>query len=135
MKKVDMIKKLEEEGFDAPDMKWGAFQKYYREKMDIVADRMKLSKPTLESVNEDIDRNIETGKVTKTKLQITREELYPEIVEIMIKLKGRSRATHDEIREMVRLYNAFYLRNDSPSCGACISRVWRSFTEICKGRI
>jgi hypothetical protein len=134
MTKKEMIKNLESEDFDIPDLKWGEFQKYYKEKMLEVETKMVLSKPTLESVNEDIERNVETGKVEKTDLQKKRDELFPQIVELMVKLKGRSMASRGEINELVSLYNQFYLRHDSASCGACVGRIFKSFKTICKGR-
>jgi hypothetical protein len=135
MTKKEMIKKLEAEKYDIPDLNWKEFQVYYKEKMVEVSERLVLSVPTIESINEDLDRDVETGKIIKTELQLKRDELFPQIVELMTTLKNRNKATHAEIKELTRLYNEFYLRNDSASCGACIARIYKSFKEICKGRI
>ncbi len=116
MKKNEMIKNLEDKGIDVPDLKWKEFQIYYKEKME-------TEQPEPEPV---ID--------TRTKLQKDRDELFPQIVDLMKQLKGKTNATREELDEMFRLYNRFYLRNDKPTCGTCVSRVWQTFKKITKGR-
>jgi len=138
MKKSEMIKILDDEGFsDYEDLNWSELQAFYKDKMEIVEERNKpiVSKPTEESVEELIEKKIELKPDLRTPLEITRERLFPQIVDLMNRLKGRSRATQEELREMFNLYNAFYLRNDSPSCGTCIGRVHETFKKICKGRL
>ena len=138
MKKIEMVKKLEDEGFDGfEDLIWKDFQTYFKDKMEIVKEREKpiVSKPTEESVKEHLDKKIELKPDLRTSLEIKRAELFPQIVDLMNRLKGRSSATQEELREMFNLYNAFYLRNDNPSCGTCIGRVYTTFQKICKGRM
>lgn len=135
-KKEEMIKGLLDEGFDIPDLKWQPFQSYYKEKMEEVEDRKNiLSKPDEESVNEDIEREIEKQPDLRTPLEKKRDELFPQIVDVMKRLKGRSNATHAELGEMFSYYNAYFLRSDSPSCGACTARVYRTFQKMTKGWI
>lgn len=138
MKKQEMINKLLDEGFNVPeDMKWQKLQKYFKEKMEMVDARNSIimHKPTEESVDERIERKIEREPDLRTPLQKKRDELFPQIVDLMNRMKGKTRATHQELDEMFTLYNAFYLRHDSPSCGACVGRVWNTFKKICKGRM
>jgi hypothetical protein len=137
MKKVDMIKNLLDEGFDTPDLKWKELQLYYKEKMEEVESRNSLiiEKPTEKSIEERVEIKIELQPDLRTPLEKKREELYPLIVELMIKMKGKTRASQDELNEMFSLYNQFYLRHDQPNCGSCVSRVWSTFKKICKGRM
>ena len=133
MKKVEMIKNLEAVGVEVPDIKWLDFKKFYKEKMEELKPPT-LSKPTEASVNERVEKKIEKQPDLRTPLEIKRAELFPQIVDLMNKLKGKSNATHQELQEMFSLYNQFYLRNDNPSCGSCIGRIYKSFQKMCKGR-
>jgi len=138
MKKEEVMKNLDDEGFSGyEDLSWSELQKFYKEKMEIVEERNKpiVSKPTEDSVEEHLEKKIELKPDLRTELEKTRERIFPEIVDLMNRLKGRSRATQDELREMFNLYNTFYQRNDSPSCGTCIARVHETFKKICRGRI
>ena len=132
MKKIEMIEKLEEYGVKDIPVKLNLidFQKYYKDKIDEI-EKIGTKKPTEESVEQDIERKVDN----RTPLEKKRAELFPEIVEIMRKLKGRSQATHEELRILFNLYNQFYLRNDSPSCGACVARVYKTFEKMTKGWI
>lgn len=135
MTKQQMIKNLDDEGFYGyENLKWSEFQTFYKDKMQIVKDREGIvSKPSEKSVEENLERKIKDPKIKQT-LEEKRAELFPKIVDIMGRLKGKSRATQQELREMFNLYNAFYLRNDNPSCGSCVGRVFETFKKICKGR-
>lgn len=135
MTKQEMIKKLEAEGIDVPDLKWGPLQKFYKEKMDELTPPVIFSKPTEESVEEVLEKHIERNPDKRTPLEIARGDLFPKIVDLMNRLKGRSNATHGELNEMFSLYNQFYLRADSPTCGSCVGRVFSTFKKMCKGRI
>ena len=133
-----MEQKLLDEGFDdKEELKWVDFQKYFKEKMEIIDSRNSLTieKPTDENIETRIERKIEKQPDLRTDLQKKRDELFPQIVELMIKMKGKSKASQAELDRMFSLYNQFYLRHDSPSCGACISRVYSTFKKICKGRM
>lgn len=134
MKKKDMIEKLEELGVkDIPTkLKWQDFQTYFKDKVAEI-ETPAIQKPDEKSVEEKLERQLERQPDTRTPLEKRRAELYPQIVDLMRRLKGRSSATQDEIREMFSLYNAFYQRNDSANCGACVARVWKTFSKICKG--
>lgn len=134
MKKIEMIKLLEDNGYeDVEEMNWSDLQKFYKEKEPFF--QLPLRKPDEKDVEENLERKIEKQPDLRTPLEKRRAELYPEIIDIMRQLKGKSRATQGELREMFRLYNAFYLRADSPTCGACVGRVWQTFTKITKGHL
>jgi len=134
MKKKEMIKKLLDNGYDeAEELSWKELQKFYKLKQPFF--NLPLIKPNEKDVDETLDRKIEKEPDLRTPLEKTRAELYPKIIDVMKRLKGRNRATQDELREMFQLYNAFYLRNDSPSCGACVGRVWSTFSKITKGHL
>ncbi len=133
MKKIEMIKELESYDITIPDLKWGPFQNFYKDKMSEV--KISLSKPTEDSVDERVERKIEKVPDLRTDLEKLREELFPKIVDLMIRLKGKRNATQPELREMFEYYNQFYLRSDNPSCGSCVGRVYSTFKKICKGRI
>ena len=137
MKKVDMIKNLLDEGFDTPDLKWQDFMKYYKEKMELVKDRNSLiiEKTNQKNTDELLERKIEREPDLRTPLQKKREELFPLIVDLMNRLKGKSKASHGELNELMSLYNQFYLRHDAAGCGACISKAYTTFKKICKGRM
>ena len=137
MKRKEMEQKLLEEGFDTPDLKWQDFQKYFKEKMEEVDSRNSLiiEKPTEENIETRIERKIEKQPDLRTPLQKKRDELFPQIIELMNEMKGKTRASQGELDRMFSLYNQFYLRHDSPSCGSCVSRVWQTFKKICKGRM
>lgn len=133
MKKKVIIKQLDDEGITGyENLDWKDLQIFYKDKMEELKNsNMELSKPTEESVNERVERKPE---IIKTQLELTRERLFPKIVKLMNDLNGRTRASQNELRLMFDLYNAFYLRNDSPSCGSCVGRVYSTFQKICKGR-
>ncbi len=137
MNRKEMETKLLDEDFEIDEsMKWVNFQKYYKKCMIEVKERnLTITKPTEDTVNEQVERKVKRKLTSEEILAQTRAELFPEIVEIMKELKGRSSASHDELRRMFSLYNRFYLRNDSPSCGACVSRIWQTFKKITIGRI
>lgn len=135
MTKEQMINNLGEYGItDIPQLKWHEFQKFYYHKIKEVGE-MKIKKPDQKDVDENLERKIKKQPDTRTKLEKKRAELYPQIIDLMKRLKGRSSATQDELRELFKLYNAFYLRNDSPSCGACVARAYKSFEKMTKGHI
>ncbi len=132
MTKKEMIKNLKAEGIEVPDLKWLDFQKFYKEK---IGELNSFSKPTEKSVIEKLERDLNRQPDNRTPLEKSREKLFPQIVELMNRLKGRSNATHAELTEMFNLYNAFYLRSDSQSCGSCVGRVYKTFKKMCKGRM
>ena len=106
-----MEKELKDKGIEIPELNWKEFQQFYK------------------------DNIVEKPVDTRTKLEIQRSELFPQIVKLMKQLKGRTNATRDEIDLMFSLYNRFYIRHDNPNCGVCVGRVWSNFKKICKGRI
>jgi len=131
MKKNEMIEELNENGYETDGLNWKDLQELYKEKKQFFVE---LSKPTEESVEEHLEKKIEKKPELKPTLEEKRLEMFPKIVDLMKRLKGRSSASHEELREMFDLYNAFYLRSDSPSCGSCVGRVYTVFQKICKGR-
>jgi len=134
MKKKEVIKQLLDNGYeDLEEMSWSELQAFYKEKKPFF--QLPLKKPDEKDVEENLERKIEKAPDLRTPLEKTRAELYPKIIDVMRRLKGRSRATHEELREMFSLYNAFYLRADSPTCGACVGRVWQTFSKITKGHL
>lgn len=134
MKKEEMIKELIENGYEqCEDLTWTELQKFYKEKKEFF--NIPIKHPDEKDVEEKLERKLEKEPDTRTPLEKKREELYPKIIDIMRRLKGRNNATHEELREMFNLYNQFYLRNDSPTCGACVGRVWTTFSKITKGYI
>jgi len=134
LKKQEIIKHLIDNGYeDVEEMNWSDLQKFYKEKEPFF--QLPLRKPDEKDVEETLERKIEKQPDLRTPLEKKRAELYPEIIAIMRELKGQSRATQGQLREMFRLYNAFYLRADSPSCGACVGRVWTTFSKITKGHL
>jgi hypothetical protein len=114
MTKKEMIKELKDGGFETDDLNWKELQASHR---------------------ENIKNAVKVETDDRPKIEKIREKLFPEIVTIMNKLKGKTNATQGEIKEMFRLYNAFYIRADNPNCGACVARVYRTFKKICKGRM
>jgi len=137
MKKIDMEKILLDEGFDVPELKWQDFMKYYKEKMEEVKDRNSLiiEKTNQKNTDELLERKMEKEPDLRTPLQKTREELFPKIVDLMNRLKGKSRASQGELAELLSLYNQFYLRHDSAGCGSCVSKAYTTFKKICRGRM
>jgi len=133
MKKIEIIKELGKMGYepeDYKDLSWIDLQDFYKDKTT-----PSVEKPTEESVDETIERLIEKQPDMRTPLEKKRDELFPRIVDIMRRLRGRTNATHDELNEMFAIYNTFFMRHDSPGCGACVARVYKTFEKMTKGHL
>jgi hypothetical protein len=111
--KEEMVKYLTEKNIEVPEQ-WNDIQKVYFEN---------VKAPEIEKVRV----------LTKSeKLQLKRDKLYPRIKELVGEMKGQTKATQPQIKELFSLFNAYYLRRDNPSCSVCLSRVYVTFTKLIK---
>jgi hypothetical protein len=112
IKKAELIKWFEENQLEVGELSYKEMYAIYKEKTKQV------------EVEVVIDNRSELDKL--------RDELKPKIKELMDSLKGRTSATHAELKYMFEMYNAYYLRRDSYNCSVCVSRVYSIFKGLVK---
>lgn len=114
MKKVEIVEYLNEMGVDIPEgINWLELKELYK---------TTINTPVV--IVEPIDN--------RTPLEKRREELLPEIKKFMDSMKGKSKATHAELKYMFELYNEYYVRRDNWNCGSCVARVFTIFKKLIK---
>lgn len=83
----------------------------------------------VEEINNTIEDTIHPELL---KLGTIRAKLIVEIIEFMNNIKGKTRASQEEIKLMFHLYNNFYKRAESPKCQVCIGNVHSKLKMIHK---
>ena len=122
MKKVELLQKLDEIGIEYDkDLRYNDLYKLYKEYED---PAFGFIKPTVEQIDEIVEYKLEAKPDLRSELDKTRERIMPAIVKLMNELRGQISASQDQLNQMFRLYNQYYMRNDDPGCSSCVARVY-----------
>jgi len=129
MKKQEMIQELSDNGYkNADTLNWDDLRKEHTKFMNKPTEY--LAPVSQEFIEERLEvrlqKNIEEYKTLKE----LREHLLPEIREFIKGMKGVIQPSKEEIANMFTMYNAYYSRNDTSGCNACVSRVFNTLKKL-----
>jgi len=157
MNKQEIIKELQDKGHDTTGLKWHELLDLKRkgkimlpevdithtlklfdnpkmnklkEDEDKPVDKLSISPTTQKDVDEHIIRKLSKREIDAAKLAETRKRLLPEIKAFIKKMKSRTEIRKEEITLMMKLYNEYYVRNDSGSCNSCVARVFNTLKKL-----